>query len=146
MVWELKMAACELQLFHIAYLDRRQPRRNFPELGHGTPARIASLHPWSSMRASIWELLESPAGGGGAGSYCGLPCWPLFSEVFLKTLAWYSVMEATFGVGYTLGPVLRAFLYQAGGQYGPHHRGEGWLESLLSLYFTHQFSLSLSAL
>ena len=60
-------------------------------------------------------------GEGVRGSYYGLPCWPFFSEVFLKTLGWYSVMEATFGVGYTLGPVLRAFLYQAGGQYGPHH-------------------------
>ena len=27
----------------------------------------------------------------------------------------YSVMDATFGVGYTLGPVLGAFLYQTGG-------------------------------
>ena len=27
----------------------------------------------------------------------------------------YSVMEATFAVGYTLGPALGAFLYQAGG-------------------------------
>ena len=31
----------------------------------------------------------------------------------------YSVMDATFGVGYTLGPVLGAFLYQAGGFIAP---------------------------
>ena len=35
--------------------------------------------------AYILRLIE-----GVRGSYYGLPCWPLFSEVFLKTLGWFT--------------------------------------------------------
>ena len=66
--------------------------------------------------AILWPAMLAPILRRYRWTFNSSYCLPFIVQSFPQNSGLvYSVIEATFGLGYTLGPVLGAFLYQAGG-------------------------------